>query len=227
MAWIVRAQADMKDWFDTPSPSRVLSFIAVLGRAEAIKIHLYLHDENLTKETITLSPRDVTEITYTRKHCVTFKTGFKLDLVFCKSERVSMQEINDDTFIQQAIEEHFNNTTEQNKASDIGKYAKRLGISYSPRKAITIGKDVFELNSERQWKVAELLLNSDDPEGWVTLPNGSKDTGLFTGRNESLQNDVYKFYLHIKNKRALNKYRLELEADEPNSPHCKSTKNGV
>jgi hypothetical protein len=106
----------------------------------------------------------------------------------------------------------------------VGKYAEGLGVAYLPRKSITIGGEVFRLSSPRQWEVAEFLIMADDPEGWVKLPNGSKDTVLFKGRNEELKNEVYKFSLHIEYNYGLKKYRLQKEAHEPNSPHNKNTK---
>jgi hypothetical protein len=126
-AWIVKAQSDMIDWFDSPAPSRIISFIAVLGRAEAYKIHLHINEEFLTKETIHLSPRDVVEITYKRRLGITFKTGFKLHLKYCIREKISMAEIQNDADIQQVIEEHFSEQPKPAKLSKKQIEARRNG----------------------------------------------------------------------------------------------------
>lgn len=216
-AWIVKAQADMKDWFDSPSPSRIISFVAVLGRAEAIKINLFLHDENLTRETIHLSPMDIKEITYKRWEGITFKTGFQLDLIYCKSERLSMQEIKDDTFIQQAIEEHFSNTPKQEpKAPDeLSAWARSQGVSeYVHGDHVTWGGEVWRFTSPKQWELVRLALTSESKEGGFEEPKAKDIEHTFGGEYRNKNNSPqYAFLKHIhKTRRGGKVYQFRKES---------------
>lgn len=114
---------------------------------------------------------------------------------YCKPlTRLSMSEIQEDPFIQEAIDQIANGGL---KIGELSSWARSQGVSeYVHEDHITWGDEIWKLTTPRQWELAKLAICNNDKEGKFTASAGNEIEHIFGGLTNR-DKSQFKFGRHI------------------------------